>query len=142
MHQSIRLELEQILSELGRGFPKVPERVGVVTGLGIGGAASVGIQTVGGLGLAALGTHMGVVVGGVATPALLALAPVVLGGFTGYVIFRRYNHRKRKIASYKAIGKLYEILNRLEKDRQYFIKEINLVKKMIKLLEEIIIDSR
>ena len=140
MNQDIRLELEEVLGELGRDFPRVSERVGAITGLGIGGATLVGFQAVGGLGVPAFGV-LGVLFGGVATTTLFALTPVALGGLVGYGLLKKYNNKKRRTASFRAMGKLHGILDRLKENRDECTKERQLIEEMMQSLEEIIVES-
>ena len=132
MKDEVRKEMEEILDELDRDFPKVVDAAGAAVGSTLGGAASFTALYFGGsvVGLSAAGISAGlatagaVVGGGMAAGVGVLAAPVAILGVVGYAIVRKRRNAKLAAALGRAIEKLYKIQERLIANAEYFRDEL------------------
>ena len=134
-------EVGQVLNQLEKDNPGITEGATAILGAGSGAAGSLAaLSALGVPGLSAAGITSGLaaagaLVGGgmVAGMGVLA-APITILGIGGYAIAKKRRSAKLAAALAQAIGKLYNVQNRLMANAEYFKEEIAGIKATIDLL--------
>jgi hypothetical protein len=141
MRENSGKEVQRILRELESNSPEMAEGFGVITGAGVGGAASfAALSSLGTAGLSAAGITSGlaaaggVVGGGMVAGVGVLAAPVAILGIAGYSIFKHKKVKRQTVALQHAISELYSVMERLKENAQYFQQEIATINGTIETL--------
>ena len=134
-------EVQAILEALEKDYPGITEGAAALLASGIGGAGSLAaLSTLGVSGLSAVGITSGlaaagaVVGGGMVAGIFVLAAPIALLGIGGYAITRHYKNAALASALGEAIRKLYAVLERLQKNAEFYKEEIAGIKATIEML--------
>lgn len=137
-------EVANILTKLEKDYPGTTEGVATAVGAAAGGAGSLAALFFGGkvIGLSAAGISSGlgaagaIVGGGMAAGIGVLAAPVAILGVAGYALAKKHKNAKLATALATAIGKLYDILGRLQENAEYYKEEIAEIKATIGVLQK------
>lgn len=134
-------EVSQVLNRLEKDYPGITEGAAALVGSGVGAAGSLAaLSALGVPGLSAAGITSGLaaagsLVGGGMLAGIGVLAvPIAVLGIGGYAIAKKRKNAKLAAALAQAIGKLYDVQNRLMANAEYFKEEIAGIKATIDLL--------
>lgn len=135
-------EINGVLKQLDKDYPGALEGLGAALGAGMGGAGAFGALFLAGTtglsaagitsGLAAAGALVG---GGMVAGIGVLAAPVAILGVAGYALAKKRKSAKHAAALATAIGKLYDIQNRLMQNAEYFREELASIKATIEFLK-------
>lgn len=134
-------EVGQVLNQLEKDYPGITDGAAAMVGSGVGAAGSLAaLSALGVPGLSAAGITSGLaaagalVGGGMVAGIGVLAAPIAILGIGGYAIAKKRRSAKLAAALAQAIGKLYNVQNRLMANAEYFKEEIAGIKATIDLL--------
>ncbi len=131
-------ETKEILTNLENDYPGITEGIATALGAGAGAAGSfTALVFAGTTGLSAAGITSGlaaagsVVGGGMLAGIGVLAAPVALLGVAGYALAKKHKTSKLAVALSTAISNLYDILERLQTNAEYYRDEITSIRAII-----------
>ena len=136
-------EVADTLKKLESDYPGVTEGLATAIGSGAGAAGSLAALILGGkvVGLSAAGITSGLsaagalVGGGMAAGIGVLAAPVAILGIAGYALAKKRKNAKMAAALATAIGRLYDVQERLMQNAEYFRAELATIKATIEFLK-------
>lgn len=134
-------EVKVALDNLEKDYPGITEGMSTALASSAGAAGSLtALYFLGTTGFSAAGITSGlatagsIVGGGMVAGIGVLAAPIAVLGVAGFAIAKKHKNAKLAAALGRAIGKLYDIQERLLKNAEYFKEEIAGIKAAIDLL--------